>query len=231
MSTKEWLSLMEYSNKYRLSPSTIRRRIKSSQIKYRLSGGKYFIYDDSNPYFFNDQQFENKGNTTISSRQAIDPYIATQNYKVDSPVVSKSNTQKFVISDPYNQETKELQIFSKLESDNFSYGQNSAITYGLNNHKASSSDIPFNELASTANRQNQESSMAHTNSELDAILYHEQNHLLPAFKLLEELKDAYQYVLNEKNQNILDLQKENNDLKTLVRVLEDEVKRLIKKIK
>lgn len=42
-----YLPLTEYSNKYKVSISTLRRRIKANDIQYRLEYGKYFIFDDN----------------------------------------------------------------------------------------------------------------------------------------------------------------------------------------
>jgi len=43
---ENWLALNEYANKHQVSISTLRRRIKSNKIKYKLEEGKYFIEDD-----------------------------------------------------------------------------------------------------------------------------------------------------------------------------------------
>lgn len=40
-----WLPLTEYSSKYRVSLSTLRRRIKAEDIQFRFADGKYFIID------------------------------------------------------------------------------------------------------------------------------------------------------------------------------------------
>ena len=40
-----WLSLTEYSNKHHVSISTLRRKIKSTEVKFRLDEGKYMILD------------------------------------------------------------------------------------------------------------------------------------------------------------------------------------------
>ena len=40
-----WLPLTEYSSKYRVSMSTLRRRIKAEDIQFKFSDGKYFIFD------------------------------------------------------------------------------------------------------------------------------------------------------------------------------------------
>lgn len=41
-----WLSLAEYSMKHNVSVSTLRRKIKSTEIDFRLDDGKYFILDE-----------------------------------------------------------------------------------------------------------------------------------------------------------------------------------------
>ncbi len=46
MDSQEWLPLSEYAAKYRVSVSTLRRRIKAEDIHYRFDDGKYFIFDE-----------------------------------------------------------------------------------------------------------------------------------------------------------------------------------------
>ena len=41
-----WLTLIEYSIKRDVSLSTLRRRIKANQIKYKMDRGRYLILDD-----------------------------------------------------------------------------------------------------------------------------------------------------------------------------------------
>ncbi len=45
MTTKEWITLSDYSSKYRTSISTLRRRIKKEEVKYVFENGKYFLPD------------------------------------------------------------------------------------------------------------------------------------------------------------------------------------------
>lgn len=42
---KGWLPLSEYSSKYKVSISTLRRRIKIEKVQYRFSDGKYILKD------------------------------------------------------------------------------------------------------------------------------------------------------------------------------------------
>ncbi len=50
---KGWLAITEYSNKYKVSISTLRRRIRSGKIRFIYEDGKYFLtdapYDDQLP--------------------------------------------------------------------------------------------------------------------------------------------------------------------------------------
>lgn len=45
-----WLSLTEYSNKHKVSISTLRRKIKSTEIEFRLDEGRYMILDSAEQY-------------------------------------------------------------------------------------------------------------------------------------------------------------------------------------
>ncbi|MBX7230618.1 MAG: hypothetical protein K1X29_00900 [Bdellovibrionales bacterium] len=45
MSQKSWLPLTEYSGKYGVSISTLRRKIKSGEIEYEFIEGKYLLCD------------------------------------------------------------------------------------------------------------------------------------------------------------------------------------------
>lgn len=47
MQTPHWLSLANYSSKYSVSVSTLRRRIKNEVIDFKLHDGKYFLLDSA----------------------------------------------------------------------------------------------------------------------------------------------------------------------------------------
>lgn len=40
-----WLILTDYAAKYRVSVSTLRRKIKNSELRFRFEGGKYYLPD------------------------------------------------------------------------------------------------------------------------------------------------------------------------------------------
>ncbi|MFH1223119.1 MAG: hypothetical protein V1647_02100 [Pseudomonadota bacterium] len=41
-----WLSITEFSVLNKMSPSTIRRKIKANVIKFKLEEGKYYLLDE-----------------------------------------------------------------------------------------------------------------------------------------------------------------------------------------
>jgi len=43
----EYLSLTDYASKYKISISTLRRKIKSKQLPYKLERGRYLLPDES----------------------------------------------------------------------------------------------------------------------------------------------------------------------------------------
>lgn len=47
MESAHWLSLANYSSKYDVSISTLRRRIKASSVEFKLHDGKYFLLDSA----------------------------------------------------------------------------------------------------------------------------------------------------------------------------------------
>jgi hypothetical protein len=47
MESAHWLSLANYSSKYDVSISTLRRRIKTATVEFKLHDGKYFLLDSA----------------------------------------------------------------------------------------------------------------------------------------------------------------------------------------
>ena len=77
---QEWLSLTGYSQKYNVSISTLRRRIRSGTITVKLEEGKYFIVDEQQSVPINQDQSveipENKNEQKQGS--LIDKLLNTQ---------------------------------------------------------------------------------------------------------------------------------------------------------
>ena len=136
MTTQNWLPLMEYSAKNRVSVSTLRRRIKAGEIEYKLIEGKYLLRDGA-------------------PLQVVAPAPET----IAPPTSVKSQTHA-----PAKPAEK-----APVDNDQFWRSTQS---------------------------------------------------------LLNEIKKAYSLILQEKEEQILQLKEEVADLKTLVRVLEDDNTRL-----
>jgi hypothetical protein len=136
LSTQNWLTLMDYSAKYRVSLSTLRRRIKAGEIEHKFADGKYLIKEGS-------LQDKDTGPETIAP---------------PPPVKSQAQVQ-----------SGDRQGAMPVDPDRFWQTTQS---------------------------------------------------------LLNEIKKAYSLVLQQKEEQILQLKEEAADLKTLVRVLEDENNRL-----
>jgi len=118
---------MEYSGKYKVSLSTLRRRIKGGEIEFKFTEGKYLLED---------------GPLQLSSEAIAPPTVV---------------------------------------------------------------------MRASAQQESEDKSMCATTQ-----------------GLLNEIKKAYTLILQEKEQNIIQLKEEVADLRTLVRVLEDETNRLKK---
>lgn len=143
MSTQTWLPLMEYSNKYRVSLSTLRRRIKAGDIEYKFADGKYLLKDG--PL------------SPSSGSEAIAP----------PPSIGAQKQEP----------TREVSA-AVSQTESVDHDQFWRATQGL----------------------------------------------------LNEIKKAYSLILQEKEEQILQLKEEVADLKTLVRVLEDNNSRLAKEL-
>ncbi len=147
MNTETWIPLTDYSSKYKVSVSTLRRRIKAEDIRYRFQDGKYFLLDKPMGAHPGEHR---------PSQQSDASLMGTQ----QEASLKKETAEAFL--------NKGQSVFN-------------------------SSDEPI---------------------------------LTAANKLLNELKKAYTLVLQEKEEQILHLKEEVSDLKTLVRILEQENERL-----
>ncbi len=142
MSMNGWLALTEYSSKYKVSISTLRRRIKTGDIPCKFEDGKYLLKDAS--------LGENRARPAAPAKAIAPPQQAKG------------------LAHP-------VEVSEKLD------------------HQLAEEGGP---ILTTANR------------------------------LLNELKKAYAQILQEKEEQVLQLREEVADLKTLVRVLEEELNRV-----
>lgn len=146
--TTSWLSLNEYSAKYGLSISTLRRRIKSKNIEFRLETGKYFLLDEEPR---KQKAYKVSERFKDIPQNFLEEGIASQAVKPTSDLVTKKDEEQ-----------------------------------------------------------------------IDTMKNAAENAFSTAKELLDELKKSYAFILQEKEEQILYLKNEISDLRTLVRVLEED---------
>ncbi len=156
MDGQTWLLLTDYASKYRISVSTLRRRIKSHQIPFRFENGKYLLLDDS-----------------------------SEEQNVSSVMAKTENIATDVRTEP---------IYS----------------------------IPMRSLDFTEKKSESKTAEA----KLEEISSKDVSNFSAASKLVNELKAAYMQTLQEKDLQNINLKREISDLKTLVRVLEEDNDRM-----
>ena len=87
-SGENWLLLTDYASKYRISVSTLRRRIKGHQIQYRFEGGRYLLLDETPseleqeataPHYFAAQAAPLKTEPEFTAPVAAAPTMASSN--------------------------------------------------------------------------------------------------------------------------------------------------------
>lgn len=148
-----WLPLAEYSIKHQVSISTLRRRIKADDIKFRFDDGKYLILE------------ELPKNDELSKKMTN----AEEHRPSQSSETQKNSAEAFLTAG----------FPESIQGNLLGAGKNESES-----------------IISIANR------------------------------LLADLKKAYVQILQEKEEQILQLREETQDLKTLIKVLESENSRL-----
>ncbi|WII73050.1 hypothetical protein QJS83_04080 [Bdellovibrio sp. 22V] len=125
-----WLPLTDYSTKYKISVSTLRRRIKADDIKFRFEDGKYFIMDEpmgthqrvhrpsqeSDLALVGAHQGMMKGNDTMSASSKDEMKAQDLNAvkaNKDEPILTAANKLLNELKKAYTQilQEKEEQIF------------------------------------------------------------------------------------------------------------------------
>lgn len=105
--TSQYLPLTEYSTKYKVSISTLRRRIKADEIKYVFEEGKYMILDQDSDSrnVHRPSQNSDKTKATVgkSSKQASAP-PAKKEPSADSVSISVKPPAAFVDVTEWNEE-------------------------------------------------------------------------------------------------------------------------------
>lgn len=209
MNTESWLPLLDYSQKYKVSMSTLRRRIKAEDITFRFDEGKYYISDEPLSAHQRIHRPSPKSEGSLMGTHAASPafearYSPSLN-RAESSLPSYESTMKSWA--PYTTPTPPS---TRPEVK----------TSGLGASSASPSVSPKFDFNSptAANFYSQSLGSKEPNKKENS----EEQVLTVANRLLNELKKAYTQILQEKEEQILILKEEVADLKTLVKVLEDD---------
>ena len=198
MSTDQWLLLTDYSSKYRVSVSTLRRRIKNNQMPFRFENGKYFLIDAS------------PNHPEVTAHEKPTPFFEGLKTLAVEPAPLKMPSETFATFNEFS---------DQLDSD-----------LGLPPRQIESAV----EMHAPASKTAEETTPNHIYSgsyaddagAKDAATVGPEPLIATATSLLGELKRAYSNILQEKEEQMIQLKEEVSDLKTLVRVLEDETDRL-----
>lgn len=120
--TNSWLPLAEYSMKHQVSISTLRRRIKSDEVKFRFDDGKYLILDEdpTKVAFAEEHRPSLKSEVQKNSAQATQDRktnIHFQPQDSSESVISAANRLLLDLKKAYTQvlQEKEEQILSLRE--------------------------------------------------------------------------------------------------------------------
>ena len=120
--TNSWLPLAEYSMKHQVSISTLRRRIKSDEVKFRFDDGKYLILDEdpTKVAFAEEHRPSLKSEVQKNSAQASQDRktnISFQPQDSSESVISAANRLLLDLKKAYTQvlQEKEEQILSLRE--------------------------------------------------------------------------------------------------------------------
>lgn len=120
--TNSWLPLAEYSMKHQVSISTLRRRIKSDEVKFRFDDGKYLILDEdpAKVTFAEEHRPSLKSEvqkTLAQSTEDRQTNISFQSQDSSESVISAANRLLLDLKKAYTQvlQEKEEQILSLRE--------------------------------------------------------------------------------------------------------------------
>ena len=77
----EYLSLTDYASKYKISISTLRRKIKANQLPYKLENGRYLLMDE-NPSVSQGQHRPSQSVMNPETMRGALEIIAQKNFEI-----------------------------------------------------------------------------------------------------------------------------------------------------
>lgn len=122
-SSGTWLPLIEYSVKSGISLSTIRRKIKSNSIPYRLENGRYLIlFQDKGNSNFRSNQLTSSVNLGHAPERTIPrPTLVDRHSQMAREVDIEADESVHMLVDAFEHALKEkderIQLLEKLVAD------------------------------------------------------------------------------------------------------------------
>ena len=116
MSNEGWIDITEYAVKYRVSQSTLRRRIRSNTIAFRMDRGKYLLLDT--PEALNKAPLFSRQQYTSPAHQSVRPHSTWSNPSAHQQVQSFNKTQASTNVDPVNEIRRLNAEIANLQFDN-----------------------------------------------------------------------------------------------------------------
>jgi hypothetical protein len=87
LNSQNWLTLLEYSAKYRVSISTLRRKIKAGELEFQFNDGKYLLKDMPAP-----SGSEVVAPPTVIKPQGLRNQETSKNLKLAPPPLDEETT-------------------------------------------------------------------------------------------------------------------------------------------
>lgn len=105
-----WLPLTDYSSKYKVSVSTLRRRIKTEDIQFKFDDGKYFIIDE--PAQQNSQRGHRPSLNSEPPLLVVDKESSSSSASRDEAILDTANRLMHELKKAYSQilQEKEEQL-------------------------------------------------------------------------------------------------------------------------
>ena len=243
-----WLPLTDYSSKYKISVSTLRRKIKADDIKYHFQDGKYYIFDEpvkntikSGPslnsldaglgvagigadLIFDDEILNDLD--TASEPIEIEKVYSNRQQPVVTPMAQQAYNPDFLENLKKSANSKLPQV--KMQQGMISQQQQQQQTVRPQAAINIEEEYFFRKDKAQASHTDFENPTLREFSDKISKIGTNEPVLTAANKLLNELKKAYTQILQEKEEQMMILKEEVSDLKTLVKVLESENDRLKK---
>lgn len=226
--TSEYLPLAEYSTKYKVSISTLRRKIKSKDLQFVFSDNKYLILD------LPPSTHQRNRPSLASSDPSLMSVSARPTPVVDNPTNSRQGSvvvERAPFFGLHGLSSTTVPSISTVSSASLISVNPPPASSFLDSRPETRAEVkpevkPDKALFQSPQQLQEQFHLL--KKKLSASKAHEETVIATANKLLGDLKKAYAQVLQEKEEQILNLRHEIADLKTLVQVLESENQRLSK---